>query len=271
MEIFPGRFVALARRRAVQLALALTMLHCGFVNIARADDAAAVAVTPYRPTVSNPADLPLPGWIEAEFGGLRVLGEDRTRGDSVPWLLKYAFDADHGLLLGGDAYVTSQAPGEREQRGSGDTTLAWKQRFAFDDATAFGIEAGVTVPTAKRELGVGKPVYLMNGIVSRDFGSVHMDLNVGAAHSTQRATGTSAWQQSYAIAVSRSLTPAWGAALEVSGARQRGAPSESQALAAVTYALSPRVVLDAGVARGITPTRDRSFFTGAAILLGRLR
>ena len=238
---------------------------------ARAEDPDA-AVTPYRPTVSNPAELPVPGWLEAEFGGLRVFGADHSRADSVPWLLKYAFDADHGLLLGGDAYVAQDAPGSASLHGVGDTSLAWKQRFDAGPAGAFGLEAGVTLPSARRGLGVGKPQWQANGIYSRDLGAAHVDVNLGLAHAARHAAGSSAWQQAYAAALSWPLGSQWGGALEVSGAHQRGLPAQAQALAALNYNVSPRVVLDAGAARGLChQAHDRSVFAGATVLLGRLR
>ena len=238
---------------------------------ARADDPDA-AVTPYRPTVSNPAELPVPGWLEAEFGGLRVFAAGRVRVDSVPWLLKYAFDADHGLLLGGDAYVAQDAPGGASLRGVGDTTLAWKQRFAAGDAGDFGLEAGVTLPSARDGLGVGKPQWQVNGIYSRDVGAAHLDLNLGLAHAAQHEAASSAWEQAYAAALSWPLGSRWGGALEVSGAHQRGTPAQAQVLAALNYNVSPRVALDAGAARGLCrQAHDRSLFAGATVLLGRLR
>jgi hypothetical protein len=228
-------------------------------------------VTPYRPTVSNPADLPVPGWLEAEFGGLRVFGDAGARDDSVPWLIKYAFDEDRGLLLGGNAYVAATTPGEATQRGIGDTTLEWKQRFALAEGTAFGVEGGVTLPSARHGLGAGKPLWLVNGIFSSDLGATHLDVNVGAAHATQHDLGTSAWQQSAAACASWSFDPSWGGALEVSGTHQRGTATQSQALAALNYNVSPRLVLDAGVARGLTHhAHDRSIFAGATVLLGHV-
>ena len=231
----------------------------------------APTFTPYRPTASNPADLPAPGWLEAEFGGLRVFGEDHSRSESVPWLLKYAFDEDHGVLIGGNAYAAQAAPGESTQHGFGDTIVEWKQRFAVSDGTAFGLEGGVILPSAHHDLSVGKPVWLINGIFSSDLGATHLDVNVGAAHAAQHESGTSAWQQNAAAAVSWAFTPGWGGALELSGAHQRGVATQSQALAALNYNVSPRLVLDAGVARDLThAVHDRSVFAGATVLLGRV-
>jgi hypothetical protein len=262
------KFVMRARTGRCASAL-LSCVACSAAPGVRAEG--EPAVTPYRPTVSNPADLPVAGWLEAEFGGLRLAGEDRSRGSSVPWLLKYAFDADHGLLLGGNAYVAATTPGEPRRSGVGDTTLEWKQRFAIADGAAFGIEGGVTLPSARHGLGAGKPVWLINAIYSGDFAATHLDVNIGAAHAAQHDVGTSAWQRNAAVCVSWSFGPAWGGALEVSGAQQRGTATQSQALAALNYNVSPRLVLDAGIARGLAHgAHDRSVFAGATVLLGRV-
>ncbi len=260
------------RRRRRHLLRLAGLAGLALAPFAAQADAPDATVTPYRPTVSNPAELPVPGWLEAEFGGLRVFGADHSRADSVPWLLKYAFDADHGLLLGGDAYVAQDAPGSASLHGVGDTSLAWKQRFDAGPAGAFGLEAGVTLPSARRGLGVGKPQWQANGIYSRDLGAAHVDVNLGLAHAARHAAGSSAWQQAYAAALSWPLGSQWGGALEVSGAHQRGLPAQAQALAALNYNVSPRVVLDAGAARGLChQAHDRSVFAGATVLLGRLR
>jgi len=260
------------RREAKAIAAAaIALLICCASSRAAGEDSEP-SVTPYRPTVSNPADLPVPGWLEAEFGGLRVLGDDRSRSDSAPWLLKYAFDEDHGLLLGGNAYVSAQTPGAPAQSGLGDTFLEWKQRFPVTDKAAFGIEAGVVAPTAGRNLGIGKPQWLINGIFSDDLGALHLDLNLGEAHGGDQPAQVSPWQTAWAAAISAALPGEWGAAFELSGTHQRGTPAQSQALFALSYNVSHRLSLDAGTAYGLAhAARGRSLFAGATVLLGRLR
>lgn len=229
-------------------------------------------VTPYRPTVSNPADLSAPGWLEAEFGGLRSYNEDHSRGDSVPWLLKYAFDENYGLLLGGGGYVSAQAPGLPSQASFGDTYLEWKQRFPVSDTAAFGVEAGVVAPTAAHDLGAGKPQWLVNGIFSTDVGALHLDVNLAETHGGDTAAQVSSWQTGWAAAISRPLAGNWGGAFELSGIYQQGAASQSQALFALSYNWSRQLVFDCGAAYGLThAAHDRSLFAGATFLIGRLR
>jgi len=230
------------------------------------------SVTPYRPTVSNPADLSAPGWLEGELGGQRSFNEDHSRGDNVPWLLKYAFDENYGLLLGGGGYVSAQVPGAPSQASFGDTYLEWKQRFPLSDAAAFGIEAGIVAPTAAHDLGAGKAQWLVNGIFSSDLGAMHLDLNLGETHGGDMPAQVSSWQTGWAAAISRPLAGNWGAAFELSGIYQQGAPSQSQALFALSYNWSRQLVLDCGAAYGLAhAAHDRSIFAGATFLIGRLR
>ncbi|MGZ5817443.1 MAG: transporter, partial [Burkholderiaceae bacterium] len=87
--------------------------------IAFADEEAGV--TPYRPSVSSPAQLPVAGQLELEYGGLSSK-TDGMRRNSLPYLLKLAFNKDWGILFGGEAYVSQKddATGLRA-RGLGDT------------------------------------------------------------------------------------------------------------------------------------------------------
>lgn len=258
----------------MRLATALPMLFAACIGPALAadDEDQEPGVTPYRPTVSNPADLSAPGWLEGEFGGLHSWNQDESRGDAVPYLLKYALDENHGLLLGGSAWTRTQAPAEPAQSGFGDLVLEWKQRFPVAEHTALGIEAGVVAPTAAHDLGVGKPAWIVNGIVSSDLGAVHVDVNVGGEYFTEHVAGVSSWQSAWAAAASTSLGASWGTAFELSGTYERGTPTRSQALLAFTYSVSNRLVLDAGGSYGLAHlAHDRSVFAGATVLIGRLR
>ncbi|HZP65929.1 MAG TPA: hypothetical protein VFB32_06435, partial [Rudaea sp.] len=133
---------------------------------------------------------------------------------------------------------------------------------------AFGIETGPQLPTAAHALGIGKPAWLFNGIVSANVGSVHVDLNAGGVRYTARVPGASAWRNAWAGAASWPLGADWGAAVELSGDARRGVDHGHQALIALNYNASPHLVFDAGVARGLDRGgHDASLFAGATFLL----
>ena len=129
----------------------LAVLSCAAVKIllsasAWADDSAdELKATPYRPTVSNPADLPVPHHFEWEAGGYRERDPGDARHVSVPYLLKYAFTEDIGVLVGGESLVADRSPGDTAH-GWGDTSVTMKFHHALSDATGIGLEAGATLP-----------------------------------------------------------------------------------------------------------------------------
>ncbi|MBL8361495.1 MAG: transporter [Rubrivivax sp.] len=229
------------------------------------------AVTPYRPSVSTPAALSAPGWLEIEGGALRARGSGDTRRDSLPYTLKLAFTPDWGVRLGGDAWVRQTDEVGQRISGAGDPSIVLKRRFAIDEASAFGLEAGATLPTGRRGISSGKSDYSINAIYSADLGSFHTDLNLVATRVGAVAAGASRMQTLWASSLSRSLSDRWGAVGEFSGTRQRGADGTRQFLLAASYNVSKTVTLDAGFARSLrSGVPDRFFFTGLTVLGPRL-
>ena len=224
-------------------------------------------VTPYRPSVSSPAQLPVAGQLEMEVGGLRIrsgTGAGSARRDSLPLLLKLAFSSDWGLLLGADAYVAVR-DGGTQARGFGDTNLVVKRAWGIDDATAFGVELGVKLPTARDTLGSGKTDATLNAIYSRDLGPVHMDTNLNATRLGAVDAGTGRMQVGASASFSTPLSAQWGATVELSGTRRRGADSSVQLLTALTYSPSKRLSFDIGVARSARPAPGATAIFGGVV------
>ncbi len=255
------------RRRLLVHALTAGMLTTA--GAAAADD--EPAATPYRPTVSNPADLSASGWLEIEMGVQRDKSSD-SHSVTVPYLLKYAFTPDWGVLVGGDAYIRTIDSGGAAMSGFGDTQLAVKHRIGVSDTTAFGFEAGLRAPTARTALGSGKTDYLANGILSSDLGAVHMDINAGPTWIGLRETGTGRVEWGAAAALSTGIAEGWNIAGELSGTRRKGEANQAQFLMAATWSASKRTVFDAGFARGLGDTAVKwSVFAGVTAMVGQLR
>ena len=250
------------------LGLASSLLACAFA--AHADD--APTVTPYRPSVSAPAQLSAPGWLEVEVGLQRSRADDPQRRDTLPYSLKLAFTPEWGIRLQGDAIVRERAADGSSLRGPGDTAVVLKRRFAVDDASAFGVEAGVKFATARSGLGSGHTDAGLTGIYSSDFAPKwHVDVNLSATHLGGVDAGESAWQKAWAVAVSRNLTDQWGVVGELSGTQRSGAGRTSQALFAASYSVLPGLTVDAGVSKGLTAASGGwSVFTGLTFLAARL-
>lgn len=234
----------------------------------RAQDAAGVS--PYRPSVSSPAQLPLAGQLELELGGLTSKGDGAHR-NSLPYALKLAFNERWGVLLGGEAQVSARDASGQRARGVGDTTLVLKRAFLVDDATAFGLELGAKAATAKQPVGSGKSDYNLNGIFSKDALGVHMDLNWNLTELGDHEAGTGRVQNGLSASFSAPLTEKCGATAELSGTRRSGAEHAAQLLLAATYAPTKRLVFDAGLARGLSrASPDWSLFGGVVLPLARL-
>lgn len=228
-------------------------------------------VTPYRPTVSNPAALSEPGWLELEVGMASRHDKGGSRQNSLPYLAKLAFTSDFGVLLGGDAYVSQTANGTRTS-GTGDTTLMLKHRLVLDSASALGCEYGFKSPTAKSGLGSGKSDLLLNGIYSRDISGHALDINLNVTKVGDALPDESAFQYGWSGTVFRPVDDKWGAMVELSGTQRSGVASQSQWLVAASYEWSARLVLDAGLSAGIGAASHRvALFAGMSMLLGQVR
>lgn len=230
----------------------------------------AGAVTPYRPSVSTPAQLPAVGQLEYEAGFLSTR-QDGGRRDSMPVLFKLAFSEQWGILAGGDAYVSSRDADGARARGLGDTVVTLKRAFVVDDATAFGLEFGTKIPTAKDSIGSGKADFTLNSIYSKDFGKVHMDANANVTRLGEFEAGTSRALAGWSASFSTPVSEHWGATAELSGTHRRGADNTAQVLLAAAYSPSKRVTVDFGAAHGLTSASpDWSLFGGLVVPLGQM-
>lgn len=226
------------------------------------------SATPYRPTVSNPADLSAPGYFELEAGGQYQRGNTVTRRTSLPWLLKYAFTDRVGVMAGGEAWVGETDLAGITTRGMGDASLAFKFKQPLNDKSALGLEAGAKLAVASAPLGSEKTDYTLNGIYSIDIGRHHLDVNLGWTRQGVIAPGESRNQFGWAAAVSHPFNDIWGGALELAGTTRQGAEDTAQFLGALSYNWSKRVVLDGGAAFGLNKsTPDVTVFAGAVVLL----
>jgi len=231
----------------------------------------APSVTPYRPSVSTPAALSAPGWLELEAGVQMDRGDASVRRDSLPYTLKLAFTPDWGIRLGGEAWVRARDETGGSVSGAGDTSVTLKRRFAIDEAHAFGLEAGATFATGHAGISGEKTAYTVNGIYSADIGDFHTDINLAATRLGVADPGTSRTQALWAASLSKSVNDRWGWVGELSGTHQGGAGSQSQVLGAASYNVSKTLTLDAGLARAFGSGERRwSFFAGMTMLTGHV-
>ncbi len=255
------------------IGIALVML-AGVMRAAWAAEDQSAA-TPYRPTVSNPADLSQPGWLEMEFGWQRIKGGSSSgdkRRESTPVLVKLAFSENWGILVGSELSVRRTDTENAFYKGAGDTTFTLKHRIpTTTEGSAWGIEAGYKSPTAKDTIGSAKADTILNAIFSTDFSGNHLDLNLGASRLGAITEEQGRIQTNWAASLSRNLDDQWGLFGELSGSYQRGAPALSQFLAGASYNYSKRLVFDVGATTGLAKaSQNWSVFAGVTVLLGKL-
>lgn len=239
---------------------------------AQADEARLAPVTAYRPGAADPAELPVPRFLEFELGFNHMRADDRSRVDGLEYLFKYAFNADMGVLVGGNGYVRHdpEAPGETRE-GIGDTEIAWKQRFGVREASAFGFILGLQFPTADEGLGEKGEVYSLTGIYSVDIGELRLDANLGGGVFEHAEPGVSRWETEASLAAGWDLAPELEIGFDLSGVARKGEPDTALLLASLAWSLHPRLVLDAGVSHGLgREAEDFTVFTGLSVSLGRL-
>ena len=243
-----------------------TLIACAALPASAAEDD---HITPYRPTVSNSAQLPTPGQLELELGLLAAHNEAHR--SSLPYLFKLAFNPQWGVLVGGEALVSQRNDDGSTQRGIGNTAITAKRAFLIDDATAFGLEFGVNLPTARDSIGGGRTDFTLNGIVSRDLGPVHVDTNLNFTRVGAIEPDTGRLQTGLSAAFSTPLGTQWNLSAELSGTRRTDAPTTAQVLAALAFSPNKKMTIDFGVSKGLrADARDWSFFTGVVVPIAQL-
>ena len=235
---------------------------------ANADDSGdELQATPYRPTVSNPADLPVPHHFEWEAGGYGERDSRDARHSSVPYLLKYAFNEDVGVLVGGESIVADRSGGDTTQ-GWGDTSVEVKLHHALSQSTGIGLEAGATFPTASHGLGSDHTNYTLNGIVSTKAVGCDVDINLSYTRLGASDPDTGRDQLGWAVAAAHDLSGKWGVEGEFSGSAMRGTRGVAQLLGALAFTAAPTLVFDGGALVGLNHESPRyGVFAGMTMLV----
>jgi hypothetical protein len=176
------------------------------------------------------------------------------------------------VLIGGDAYSSQTDANANRVSGVGDTLLLLKHRFVVNEDAALGCEYGFKAPTAATGLGSGKSDLMLNGIYSRNIRGHSLDVNLNVTKLGDAMANESAYEYGWSGTVFRPIDDKLGVMFELSGTTRKGFTPENQWLAASSYALSNKIVLDAGISAGINSVSHRvALFGGMSMLLGKVR
>ncbi len=236
-----------------------------------------VAANPNRPSVSNPADLSAPGYLEIELGWTGAFRSSQYRSQhTIPFLAKLALNDRIQLRLDGVPLLQLRSEEGNRASGIGDWSpgVQWKFLDQTETRPAMALAAAVKLPaaSARKGLGSGKADYTLTFLASKDVEPVHFDVNV--AHTwLGREEGGFDRQWLGAIAASLPVADRWTLGGEVYGFSSPNAetPRIVSTLWSLSYAYRPTVVFDVGVDVGLNRAApDYALLAGVTVTLAKL-
>ena len=215
-----------------------------------------LTAVPNRPTVSTPAQPVPPGVLEMEWGVDAAASQQDING-----LLKFGVSKNFELRVTNNPFLADSGT-----HGVGDTGVGFKYRITRDSGhqPSIALMYMAKLPTAGDVLGSGELDHAFTFLVSKDLGKHHFDFNA-VLNLRGRPQGGLGYDSLNALAWSHPLRGKWGATAELSGVTSPNAftPASAQFLAAATYTVRPRLVLDFGMAARITgDIPDATFIAG---------
>ena len=235
------------------------------------------AINAGRPTLTDPATLTAPGWLETEFGIQRLLQDNRLL--QTPLLLKLTGGnrrTEYRLQTDGYSRMTDDSG--NAVSGIGDTYAAL-QYLATSGASGnwyTAVRGTVKLPTASASKGIGsgKADYGALFLASRDLSqSLHLDVNAGLAAlgqpactgfdrqiflsaSTTMPIGRGKWQYTNELAYQ---------------AAAAGSDSQLTMMHGISYSVQPWDVWDAAINFGLNRGAPKyQVLFGRTFFLGRL-
>lgn len=236
-----------------------------------------IEATPNRPGVANPADVTQKGVLELEYGWERGFrsSEFKTHTAAVG-LIRFGLTEDFELHLGMQNYVSQISDNPEGRRsGVGDTSPGFKYRFVEKEGIwpTLSFAYDVKVPTAsqRKGLGSGRVDHNLTFLASKEK-LLGLDWDFNYVLGWIGKEGKKSFDDSHlwALSLSRPLFGPLAISGEIYGGPRvnQQTPGFASTDWALTYTVTPRVVLDAGVDIGLTSAaRDITYFAGITIAL----
>jgi hypothetical protein len=236
----------------------------------------SIAANPNRPTVANPADITQYGVLELEYGWDRVWPGGGDRQTSFGGLLKFGLLCDLELRWTTTSYVW-QTDANGTHSGVGDNWIGPQIRIYRQTkrvpTLSFGYAVKIPSASAQEGLGSGRVDHGFAFLASKDIAHIHFDFNATQfLIGRPNATGFDQNQQ-LNLAFSRFIR----GKLEFTGefygdtALNQATPGFASSLWALTYTVTPRLVIDGGFEAGLTSGGPhRHAFVGATYSIANL-
>lgn len=234
-------------------------------------------IKPGRPGVASHAEIQKPGVLQLEGGyDANFRAEEFRAQQDVPLTLRFAAARRLLLALNLDALFSETNTEGVRMTGLGDVRLG-VQAVAFGDAEtrpALAFAYYVKLPSASegKGLGTGRVDHKILLLLSKKVGKTEVDfnlayLNVGREEGGGRKSGGQA-----ALSASVELNRDFGLQGELAGQSEDDVqPRGVFALGALTYKVSRRLQLDAGVRFGLNASAPRvGVFAGVTVAVADL-
>jgi hypothetical protein len=234
----------------------------------------SIVANPNRPTVANPADITQYGVLELEYGWDRSWPVEGIHQTSFGGLLKFGMVCDLELRWNTTSYLW-QTDGSGTQRGVGDNWLGPQIRIYKQTkrvpTLAFAYAAKIPSASSDNGLGSGLVDHAFTFLASKDIARIHFDFNV--THFWLGRQGAPGFDQNdqLNLAFSHTIRGPLQFTGEFYGNTEsnQSTPGFASSLWALTYTVSPRLVIDGGFEAGLTSGGPhRHAFFGATYSIG---
>jgi Putative MetA-pathway of phenol degradation len=232
-----------------------------------------IRANPNRPTVADPADISEYGVLEIEYGWNHAWLGGQARENDLGALLKFAALCDLEIRWSPDTVVSQGG-----QRGFGDNWIGAQYRFIHQSRRAPSMAASymLKIPSASaaRGLGTGQVDQQIKFLASKDIGATHLDFNASALVIGLPAGGGRDTAAEIDLSFSHPVWNKLALTGEIYGDTRlnNSVGGFTSTLWALTYTLTPRLVVDAGMDTALTPNAPfrKRFVMGFVYSLGEL-
>lgn len=232
-----------------------------------------IKANPDRPTVADPADISEYGVLEVEYGWNHTWLGGQERENDFGALLKFSVLCNLEIRWSPDTVISQDG-----QRGFGDNWIGAQYRFYHQTRRTPTMAASymVKIPSASaaRGLGTGQVDQQIKFLASKDLGATHFDFNASALVIGRPVGGGWDTAAEIDLSFSHSVWKGLGLTGEIYGDTRLNdsVPGFTSTLWAVTYNVTPRLVVDTGVDTTLTPNAPfrKRFVMGFVYSIGEL-
>ncbi len=224
--------------------------------------ARSIKANPNRPTVANPAEITQFGVLEIEYGWDRTWPGGGAHQTDFGALLKFAVLCDVELRWTSQQFVAA-TDSQGTSQGFGDNWVGMQFRFYHQTARAPTMAVGyaMKIPSASAQkgLGSGRVDHQVTFLASKDIRGVHLDYNTSYFWIGREGVPGVDRNVQLNLAFSHPLYRSLGLTGELYGDTRLNpaTPGFASTLWALTYTLTPRLVLDGGIDVGLTSGAPR--------------